>query len=174
MRYVLSILPFLRASSHNSFSPVEDSTLPTSEGQPDIAMSAGDIVIYSTMAMQRRVDLYPPVSETFADPNVFSPDRWEHWTPKPWQYIPFNGGPRICIGQNFAITEVAFCSKQFSVVPRHQQNTNERETVVRLLQKYERVEYRGDWNAQYHKAELVGCPGQGVPVAFYEPEQLKT
>lgn len=41
--------------------------------------------------------------------------------------------------------------------------------VVRLLQRYERVEYRGDRYAQYHKADIVGCPGQGVPVAFYEP-----
>lgn len=44
-------------------------------------------------------------------------------------------------------------------------------TVVRLLQKYERVEYRGDWNAQFHKAELVGCPGQGVPVAMFEAKK---
>ncbi|KAG8406097.1 hypothetical protein J3458_021428 [Metarhizium acridum] len=131
---------------------IEDSTLPTPEGQPEIATSTGDIVIYSTMAMQRRPDLYPPVSDSFADPAIFSPDRWENWTPKPWQYVPFNGGPRICIGQNFAVTEMAF-------------------TLVRLLQKYERVEYRGDWNAQFHKAELVGCPGQGVPVALYEAKK---
>jgi cytochrome P450 len=90
---------------------VEDSTLPTPPGQPEITTFAGDIVIYSTMAMQRRSDLYPPVSENFADPAVFSPDRWEHWTPKPWQFVPFNGGPRICIGQNFAMTSMAFTSK---------------------------------------------------------------
>lgn len=82
----------------NSCDVVEDSTLPMPEGQPEIATSVGDIVIYSTMAMQRRADLYPAVSDTFADPAIFSPDRWEHWTPKPWHYIPFNGGPRICIG----------------------------------------------------------------------------
>lgn len=41
-------------------------------------------------------------------------------------------------------------------------------TVVRLLQKYQRLEYRGDWHAQFHKAEIVGAPGHGVPVAFFE------
>lgn len=90
---------------------VADSTLPTPPGQPDIAVFNGDIVVYSTMAMQRRKELYPPVSEKFADPAEFSPDRWENWTPRPWFWLPFNGGPRICIGQNFAMTSMAFTCK---------------------------------------------------------------
>lgn len=90
---------------------VANTTLPGQIGQPDIAANNRDIILYSTLAMQRRRDLYPPVSEKFADPDIYSPDRWEHWTPKPWQYVPFNGGPRICIGQNFALTEMAFVRK---------------------------------------------------------------
>jgi hypothetical protein len=43
--------------------------------------------------------------------------------------------------------------------------------VVRILQKYDRVEYRGDWYSQYHKAEIVGCPGDGVRVAFHEAQK---
>ncbi|KAL7947325.1 cytochrome P450 [Trichoderma barbatum] len=120
--------------------------------QPDIATLKGDHILYSTIVMQRRKDLYPPVSDAFADPAIYSPERWEHWTPKPWQFVPFNGGPRICIGQNFAMTEMAF-------------------TLVRLLQRYERIEYRGDWAAQYLKADIVGCPGQGVPIALYEAKK---
>jgi hypothetical protein len=42
--------------------------------------------------------------------------------------------------------------------------------VVLLLQKYDRIEYRGDWDGQFYKAEIVGAPGQGVHVAFFEPE----
>jgi cytochrome P450 len=60
--------------------------------------------------MQRRPELYPPVSKEFADPGIFSPDRWDRWTPKSWQYVPFNGGPRICVGQNFAMTEMGLTS----------------------------------------------------------------
>lgn len=82
---------------------LEDSTLTGQPGQPDVGCLAGDVVIYSTLAMQRRADLYPPVSETFADPAVFSVERWDNWSPKPWQFVPFNGGPRICVGQNFAV-----------------------------------------------------------------------
>lgn len=83
---------------------------------PPISVVEGDIVVYSALAMQRRADLYPAVSDTFADPAVFSPERWESWTPKPWHYVPFNGGPRICVGQNFAMTEMAYCSM---VTPTH-------------------------------------------------------
>ncbi|KAH0495726.1 hypothetical protein TgHK011_009257 [Trichoderma gracile] len=140
------------AVPYNVRSCLQDSTLPGKPGQPDIAVLKGDHVLYSTLVMQRRKDLYPPVSERFADPAIYSPERWEHWTPKPWQFIPFNGGPRICIGQNFAMTEMAF-------------------TLVRLLQRFERIEYRGDWAAQYLKADIVGCPGLGVPIALYEAKR---
>lgn len=40
--------------------------------------------------------------------------------------------------------------------------------VVRILQKYDGLEYRGDWHAQRHEAEIVGKPSQGVNVALYE------
>ncbi|KAH8899651.1 cytochrome P450 [Thozetella sp. PMI_491] len=139
------------AVPYNIRAALEDTTLPGKPGQPNIAVLQGDIVVYSALSMQRRKDLYPEPSDKFADPAIFSPDRWDHWTPKAWNYVPFNGGPRICVGQNFAMTEMAF-------------------TLVRMLQKYDRLEYRGDWNAQYHRAEIVGAPGHGVPVAFYEAQ----
>jgi cytochrome P450 len=132
-----------------------DTTLPSANPDiPDISVVKGDAIFYSTIGMQRRADLYPPVSPTFADPEEFSPDRWEHWQPRPWQYVPFNGGPRICVGQNFALTEMAY-------------------VTVRLLQKYERLEHRDDWRAQYHKVEIVGTPGRGVKVALFEAKRQK-
>jgi cytochrome P450 len=36
-------------------------------------------------------------------------------TPKAWTYVPFNGGPRICVGQNFAMTEMAFARESSSL-----------------------------------------------------------
>jgi hypothetical protein len=61
-------------------------------------------------------------------------------------------------------------------------------TMVRILQRYDRLEYRGDWNKQFHKVvrsfrnnlitillihlllsqEIVGTPGHGIPVAMWE------
>lgn len=133
---------------------LQDSSLPGGPGQPDIIVLKGDAVTYSPYVMQRRHDLYPPVGPDFVDPQVYSPERWQKWTPRPWQYVPFNGGPRICVGQNFAMTEMAFC-------------------LVRLFQRYQRLEYRGDWEAQFLKADIVGAPGHGVPVAFFEGAEIK-
>ncbi|KAI0443192.1 cytochrome P450 [Xylaria telfairii] len=122
---------------------------PGSPGAPSVSVLKGDTICYNPMTIHRRRDLYPPTSETFADPALFSPERWYSWQPRPWEYIPFNGGPRICPGQNFAMTEMAYC-------------------VVRMLQKYDRIEYRGDWHAQQDKTDVVSRPAFGVPVAFYE------
>ncbi|RYC64347.1 hypothetical protein CHU98_g1875 [Xylaria longipes] len=90
---------------------LKDSTLPGGPGKPPISVVEGDGVIYVPLSMQRRDDLYPPVSDQFEDPALFSPERWQHWIPKAWHYVPFSGGPRICIGQNFAMTEMAFVGK---------------------------------------------------------------
>ncbi|GAB1310348.1 Cytochrome P450 alkane hydroxylase [Madurella fahalii] len=134
---------------------LKDTTLPRGGG-PDgslpIKVLKDTPIAYSTLVMQRRPELYPPPSEKFAPIEVFSPDRWFHWQPKPWQYIPFNGGPRICIGQQFALTEMAY-------------------VLTRLFQRYERIDnYMGeiDGGKPALRAEIVLQPGNGVKVAFWE------
>lgn len=128
---------------------LEDTTIPGGPGEPEIVLLKGDTVTINTIGMHARRDLYPPVSKDFPDPGIFSPERWENWTPTPWTCTPFHGGPRICVGQNFALTVMAFC-------------------LVRLAQKFERLEYRGDWHAQTLRADIIGTPALDVPVAFYQ------
>ncbi|KAK8134024.1 cytochrome P450 monooxygenase [Apiospora sp. TS-2023a] len=150
MRYTLQeTLRLYPAVPYNQRSALQDTTLPGGPGRPDIVVLKGDVVGYSPYVMQRRRDLYPPVTAEFADPLTFSPERWYNWQPKAWEFLPFNGGPRICVGQNFAMTEMAYF-------------------LVRILQRYERLEYRGDWEAQLHQADIVGRPALGVPVALFE------
>ena len=79
----------------NAHSLNKDTTLPGGPGRSDIAVLKGDTVSYSPYIMQRRRDLYPPVTAEFADPSTFSPERWYSWQPRSWEFIPFNGGPRI-------------------------------------------------------------------------------
>jgi cytochrome P450 len=46
----------------------------------------------------------------FPNPEAFQPERWsaekEHTTPR-FAYFPFGGGPRVCIGNSFALMEAA-------------------------------------------------------------------
>lgn len=133
----------------------KDTTLPRGggpDGSQPLAVLKDSAIGYSTLVMQRRADLYPPPSEKFAHHLTFSPDRWYHWQPRPWEYIPFNGGPRICIGQQFALTEMGY-------------------VLCRLFQRYDRVRsYMDEIDGGYPalKAEIVLQPGQGVRVAFWE------
>ncbi|KAL3419033.1 cytochrome P450 52A5 [Phlyctema vagabunda] len=143
----------------NVRSALKDTTLPRGGG-PDGLSPIGILkdtpIGYSTIVMQRRSDLYPS-SPDFPDPQVFSPERWQMWQPKPWHYVPFNGGPRICIGQQFALTEMGY-------------------TLVRMLQRFERVEnFMGavDGGEPQLKAEIVLQPGQGVKVGFWQSKSEK-
>jgi cytochrome P450 len=72
--------------------------------------------------MQRRPDIFGP------DSNEFRPERWAPDAPggalRPgWAYLPFNGGPRICVGQQFALTSAGY-------------------TIVRILQTFSELESR--------------------------------
>jgi len=40
---------------------------------------------------------------------------------------------------------------------------------VRLAQRFERVEYRGDWASQATRADIIATPAFGIPVALFEP-----
>ncbi|WP_207955942.1 cytochrome P450 [Rubrobacter marinus] len=62
---------------------------------------AGQIVFLSPYVTHRREDLWPN-PEGF-DPNRFAPANGEG-RPR-FAYFPFGGGPRVCIGNNFALME---------------------------------------------------------------------
>lgn len=77
---------------------LQDTTLPRGggpDGTEPIAVTKDTPVGYTTLIMQRRPDIYPPASASFPHYLEFVPERWDSWTPKSWQYIPFNGGPRM-------------------------------------------------------------------------------
>ncbi|EFY86805.1 hypothetical protein J3458_017287 [Metarhizium acridum] len=139
---------------------LKDCTLPRGggpDGTEPLPVLKDTKVGYSTLVMQRRPDLYPPVSETFADPALFSPERWSNWHPKPHEYIPFNAGPRICIGQQFALTEMSY-------------------VLVRMFQRFDRLDshmFELDGDSPMLRADVVLSPGQGVHVAFWEAQEVE-
>jgi cytochrome P450 family 26 subfamily A len=42
----------------------------------------------------------------FPNPERFDPSRFEGIGPQPFTYLPFGGGPRMCLGNEFARTEM--------------------------------------------------------------------
>ncbi|EJD03501.1 CYP63 cytochrome P450 monooxygenase-like protein [Fomitiporia mediterranea MF3/22] len=82
-------------------------------------------ISYSVLLMHRRADLWGP------DAHEFDPDRFldyrlhKYLTPNPFIFLPFNAGPRICLGQQFAYNEVGFM-------------------LIRLLQAFDNVSLAED------------------------------
>lgn len=96
---------------------VKDTSLPTGggpNGRSPVYVRKGQVVTYSVFAMHRRKDIWG------SDAEEFRPERWEENGRRGWEYLPFNGGPRICLGQQYALTEASF-------------------TLVRLLQRFDEV-----------------------------------
>lgn len=80
----------------------------SSDGGPPIYVPAGTKTPYGPIVMHRRTDLWGPDALEY-DPERFLDERLHKYlTPNPFIFLPFNAGPRICLGQQFAYHEASF------------------------------------------------------------------
>lgn len=92
----------------NSRAALKTTTLPLGggpDGQSPILIRKGEAVGYCVYAMHRRKDIYGE------DALEFRPERWEDGKllrEVGYGYLPFNGGPRVCLGQDFALLEAGY------------------------------------------------------------------
>ena len=98
----------------NNRTATKTTILPTGggpDGHSPILVRKGELVVISQYVNSRRRNIFGP------DADEFRPERWEgdELSRIGWAYFPFSGGPRQCLGEDFALTEVSY-------------------TVVRLLQ----------------------------------------
>lgn len=108
------------------------------DGKSPIYIPPQTEVNYSIHVMHRRKDIWGP------DADEFKPERFIGRR-SGWEYLPFNGGPRICIGQQLALTEASY-------------------VVVRLLQKYDKIDTSPEELQGKTRSNLTLTSAPGRPV----------
>ncbi|KUJ10994.1 cytochrome P450 [Mollisia scopiformis] len=98
----------------NNRTATKTTILPTGggpDGHSPILVRRGELVVFSQYVNSRMRSIFG------SDADDFRPERWEGsgLSGIGWAYFPFSGGPRQCLGEDFALMEVSY-------------------TVVRLLQ----------------------------------------
>jgi cytochrome P450 len=103
----------------NNRTATKTTILPTGggpDGHSPILVRKGELVVFSQYVNSRRKNIFGP------DADDFQPERWEEDNDSKfgWAYFPFSGGPRRCLGEDFALMEISY-------------------TIVRLLQDTSQV-----------------------------------
>jgi len=135
----------------NSREAIEDTVLPRGggpDGDAPLLMPKGSVMSWSVYAMHRRKDFYGE------DAEAFRPERWlddpqtgQKGLRPGWEYLPFNGGARICLGQQFALTEASY-------------------TTARLCQMFEGIESRDPSQVWLEGLSLTCVSFNGAKVAL--------
>ncbi|KAJ5605217.1 n-alkane-inducible cytochrome P450 [Penicillium lagena] len=125
----------VRMANKNTYLPIGGGL----DGKAPIFVKEGHEIMYSVYTMHRLPEIYG------LDADEYRPERWESLKPG-WAYAPFNGGPRICIGQQFALTEAGYA-------------------IARILQQFDRIENR-DPNTFQEAYTLTLASANGTKVAM--------
>ncbi|QRV82919.1 cytochrome P450 family protein [Ceratobasidium sp. AG-Ba] len=107
----------------NQRAAVKSTVVPSSEGRLYIPGPDAQIV-FVLIHMQRREDLWGSDAQEF-DPDRWLDDRVKMFVADPMRFVPFNAGPRICLGQQFALNEASF-------------------VLTRLLQRFDKLDLAMD------------------------------
>jgi cytochrome P450 len=134
---------------NNARTAIRDTTLPRGGGPNEdkaVFVPKGTPVFYSTYATHHCNKYWGE------DADEFRPERWEEGQLHTWDFLPFNGGPRICLGQQFALIELSLA-------------------FVRILQTFKDVHLcpsRRDESEMLQWVNLTASVLNGVPVWFEE------
>ena len=123
-----------------------DTTLPVGggpDGRSPIYVRAGTMFDTAFYVLHRLPSIWG------SNALEFDPERWNHFKPGAWEYVPFGGGPRGCVGRQKAFTEASY-------------------VVVRMMLTFRRIESRdsSDWTGQVQLTakNVHGCKVSLTPV----------
>jgi cytochrome P450 len=125
---------------------LKDTVLPHGggkDGLQPIFVPKGSKILYNPYSTMRQRFIYGP------DADVFRPERWADPSLRPgWGYLAFGGGPRVCLGQQYALTETYY-------------------VTIRMLQAFGKLECRDDKPWMEHVA-ITCCSLNGTMVSMRE------
>lgn len=132
----------------NNRTATKTTILPTGggpSGHSPILVRRGELVVFSQYVNSRKQNLYGP------DADDFRPERWQtgELTDIGWAYFPFSGGPRACLGQDFAMMEISY-------------------TIVRLLRVCKVIKL-----PEGEKVEAVGMERQRLTLVLLSADGCK-
>ncbi|KIV96329.1 hypothetical protein PV10_00210 [Exophiala mesophila] len=131
----------------NSRRAVRDTTIPRGggpDGTAPLYIKEGQEVNYVVHIMHHRKDIWGP------DADEFNPERWVG-RKVGWEFLPFNGGPRICLGQQFALTEAGY-------------------VITRIMQKFDAIETNETDPIVRHQFSLTTSPYR-LPLRLHEAKE---
>ncbi|KAI0011489.1 cytochrome P450 [Xylariaceae sp. FL0662B] len=123
---------------------VRDTVLPIGggpDGQGPVAVRKGARVQLGTYYTHRRKDLWGD------DANEFRPERWRGRI-RGWDFTPFSGGPQICVGQGYSMTQVSYA-------------------IARIVLHFDKMEPSPGSNNAKKSWMTVLTPGDGVKVRIH-------
>lgn len=119
--------------------------------------------------MHRRPDLYG------MDAELFRPERWDEDMPMndnptnaKWGYLPFHGGPRICLGREWLIRKTPWRGLANEITTVDFALTEAAYVTVRLLQRFTSIKI-----PEGELVELVGVEQQTMTLVVSIKEGCK-
>ncbi|KAH8897276.1 cytochrome P450 [Thozetella sp. PMI_491] len=142
----LRIHPVIPANTRQA---ARDIALPVgggADGKSPLFVKKGTNVLFNLYSMHRREDIFGP------NVDDFKPERWDGLRPG-WAYMPFNAGPRTCLGQQFAMIEASYM-------------------IVRMAQTFEEIKSRDDRPyTEYYTIALFSKNGVHVSLKRREEKE---
>lgn len=118
------------------------------DGQSPVLIRKGWGITYAPYLMHRRKELYGE------DADIFKPERWEDGKLKNigWGWLPFNDGPRVCLGKDLALMEASY-------------------GIARIIQAFPSIQLPDEqaWDepgTERHALTLVLAPADGCKITL--------